>query len=155
MTRKQFFITISIVVIVFVGAYFLTRKRGQPLGEYVDRGNRHEVAPSTTYETKTDERGSVTVEVKPIELSPSAAEWLFEVALDTHSVELDDDMAANAFLVDGEGKEYQVIVWDGDPPGGHHRKGILMFQSFSQIDVVQLKIRGIGGTERIFEWGTQ
>lgn len=152
MTRKQTFI---IIIIVFAGAYFLTRERQKPLSEYVDRGNRHEAASSVSYETQKDEQGSVTVEVKPLELSPSAAQWEFEVTLDTHSVELDDDMAASTFLIDDKGKEYAALAWEGDPPGGHHRKGILKFQSFSQIDVVQLKIRGIGGTERIFEWGTR
>lgn len=155
MTRKQLIITIGIVAIVFVGAYFLTRKMEQPQGAYIDRGNRHEAPSSVSYETKKDEQASVTVEVKPLELSPSASQWTFEVVLDTHSVELDDDMAASAFLVDDKGKEYAALAWEGDPPGGHHRKGILKFQSFSQIDVVQLKIRGIGGTERIFEWGIQ
>ncbi len=155
MTRKQLFTTISIVAIVFAGVYFLTREMERPQGVYSDRGNRHEVAPSVSYKTQKDEQSSVTVEVKPLELSPSAAQWTFEVTLDTHSVELDDDMAASAFLVDDAGKEYQAIAWEGDPPGGHHRKGILKFQSFSQTNVVQLRIRGIGETEKVFEWKIQ
>jgi hypothetical protein len=38
------------------------------------------------------ERG-VTVRARPLELSPGANVWTFEVVLETHSVELTDDLA--------------------------------------------------------------
>lgn len=152
MTRKQLLITIGIVAVVFAGAYVLTRERQKPLSNFIDRGNRHESASSPVFDAKKDEQGSVTVEVKPLEFSPSAQEWTFEITLDTHSVELDDDMAAGAFLVDDKGKEYQAVAWEGDPPGGHHRKGILKFQPLSLSNVIQLKLREVGGVVRIFEW---
>ncbi|MCL4704969.1 YncE family protein [bacterium] len=154
MTREQLFITISIIAIVFAGAYFLTSERQKPLSEYIDRGNRHEVASSTSYETQKDEQGAVTVEVKPLELSPSATEWTFEVTLDTHSVELNDDMAASAFLADDKGKEYQAVAWEGDPPGGHHRKGTLKFNPLTPFPAfLVLKLRGVGeAAERMFLW---
>jgi hypothetical protein len=154
MTRIQLYFTIGFVLVVFAGAYLLTRKSEQPLGAYIDRGDQHEAAaPPAAYETKTDKQGAVTVAVKPIEIAEGAASWTFEVVLDTHSVELDDDLAAQSVLIDGQGNEYRPISWEGDPPGGHHRKGVLKFTTLSQADMIQLKIRGIGGVvERIFRW---
>jgi hypothetical protein len=92
--------------------------------------------------------------VTPKELSPGASEWVLDIALDTHSVELDDDLVAQTVLVDDQGNEHQPLSWEGDPPGGHHRRGMLTFARVAPfLNVFRLIIKDVGGiAERIFEW---
>ena len=103
---------------------------------------------------QTNSRGNVTVQVKPINISKASKIWAFEVDLETHTVELSQDLVKNSVMVDDRGKSYYPVVWEGDPPGGHHRKGILKFEAISPIPkVVQLKISQVGNVEeRIFKW---
>ncbi|OHC74955.1 MAG: hypothetical protein A3G18_01365 [Rhodospirillales bacterium RIFCSPLOWO2_12_FULL_58_28] len=98
--------------------------------------------------------GRVTVKVTPQMLSASAKLWQFQVVLDTHSVALDQDMLAVAVLVDSAGGEHKPAAWDGDPPGGHHRQGLLTFKPTAPVpSTVLLKIRTVGGVvERSFTW---
>lgn len=104
--------------------------------------------------TQTNREGVVTIKVTPQAVSASAASWRFEVVLDTHSASLTQDLRDVAVLSDGAGGEYPPTAWEGDPPGGHHRKGVLVFAPISPMPVsLTLKIRGIAGVpERIFAW---
>lgn len=103
-------------------------------------------------ETKTNEGGNVTIVVTPIDISPQSKEWKFDVGMNTHVVELDQDMLKIASLVDENGREYKPLNWDG-PIGGHHREGILTFKPItSPYKIIQLKIAGVGGVIRVFTW---
>ncbi len=96
--------------------------------------------------------GPVTVTVIPRK-STNANTLDFGIILETHSVELNEDLMKAAILtVDNKG--YEPIVWDGDPPGGHHREGILKFGPLSPMPKkIELIISGIGGiSERKFLW---
>ena len=104
--------------------------------------------------TQTSSQGAVTVAVKPIALSASVPELRFEIVQDTHSVALSQDMRAVAVLSGGPGGDVKPAAWEGDPPGGHHRKGVLVFAPISPMpESVTLTIRGLGGVpERTFTW---
>jgi hypothetical protein len=67
---------------------------------------------------------------------------------------LSEDLAKGAALVDDEGRRYPPIAWRGDPPGGHHRTGILQFSAPAvKSRAVELQIDGVGGGgRRIFRW---
>lgn len=94
----------------------------------------------------------MTVVVTPLDLSPNSREWKFDVGMNTHSVELDQDMIKIAILVDDKGKEYKPISWDG-PIGGHHREGVLIFNQVKpNSKSVELKISDIGDVVRSFKW---
>ena len=103
---------------------------------------------------QTNSQGNVTVQVKPLNISKASKIWAFEVDLETHTVELSQDLVKNSVMVDGQGKSYYPVVWEGDPPGGHHRKGILKFGAISPAsEVILLKINQIGDIqERLFKW---
>ncbi|MEW6133485.1 MAG: hypothetical protein AB1591_10045 [Pseudomonadota bacterium] len=104
-------------------------------------------------ETLTNREGAVTVKVTPRNISPNAGSWDFEVSLNTHSVALDQDMAHAAVLMADSGKPQAPLGWYGDPPGGHHRKGVLKFQPSSAFpQTLVLHIDGVGGVKRIFRW---
>lgn len=100
---------------------------------------------------QTNREGMVTIKVTPQVFSGTTLR--FEVILDTHSVALSQDMREVAVL-SGGGNEYQPTAWEGDPPGGHHRKGVLVFAPISPMPAsLTLKIRGVAGVpERVFTW---
>jgi len=109
---------------------------------------------SRQWETKTDDQEGVTIVVTPLDLSPQSAEWKFDVGINTHSVELDQDMTAVAVLTDEQGKEYKPVGWEGAPAGGHHREGVLTFSALKPMPrSVGLTIKDIGDIpERLFKW---
>ncbi|MEK7060236.1 MAG: hypothetical protein AAB970_01285 [Patescibacteria group bacterium] len=103
-------------------------------------------------EPKTDEQVAVTITVTPIDVSSKSKEWKFNVVMNTHVVELNQDLTKNAVLADDQGKEYKPIKWEG-PVGGHHREGILIFNQITPTPKsVELKISGIGDVIRNFVW---
>jgi len=83
----------------------------------------------------------------------SAKTWDIEVSLETHTHTLSDALENSSVLI-VDGKQYQPLGWEGSPPGGHHRKGILRFRALDlKPPAVELQIRLIGDTEpRSFKW---
>jgi len=110
-------------------------------------------ASSAAFETKSNEGGSVTVKVTPLALS-DLQPLAFDVVLDTHSVDLSDDMTKVAILRDDQGNELKPTGWEGAGPGGHHREGKLKFGALtSRPKYVELVIKGIAQVpERVFRW---
>jgi len=103
---------------------------------------------------QTSREGGVTVKVMPRSLHAGAASWDFEVSFETHTQSLNQDLVRAAVLVDAQGKSHSPLAWDGDPPGGHHRSGMLRFRPLAgNPATVELRILGIGGVEtRSFRW---
>ena len=94
--------------------------------------------------------GNVTVVVTPI-ISDSSLD--FEIVMDTHSVELGADMLEISELKTDQDEFYSPAAWEGSDSGGHHRSGILKFNSTSpSLKEIELIIVGIGGVDRRFRW---
>lgn len=106
---------------------------------------------------KIDEQGPVSVSVTPPSILLGVGEWIFSTTLETHSWDLIEDIAAAASLVDDAGREYAAVRWDGDPPGGHHRQGALVFRPIvSSSKFIELRLRDMGGVAlRRFSWEVQ
>lgn len=104
--------------------------------------------------TKESSEGPVTVAITPQSLDPNSSTWNFEISLNTHSEELSADLVAVSELTDDQGKSYKPISWEGAPPGGHHREGVLRFSLISpKPKSLELKIKNVGGvSERRFKW---
>ena len=85
---------------------------------------------------------------------PDTGDWRFSVQLNTHVAPITQDLAAVSVLTDGNGHEEKPAAWQGDPPGGHHRKGVLLFKAMTpRPDSITLKIRQVGSVpERAFSW---
>jgi hypothetical protein len=111
--------------------------------------NAHAIA----FDTQTNDENAVRVDDKPVALV-AGKPAVFEIRLNTHSVNLNYDMVEISSLQDGGGKIYKAVEWKGSPLGGHHRRGILEFPNLEGTpQSVKLVIRGIGGvSERSFEW---
>ncbi len=118
---------------------------------YVD--NTTPTSSAALFSTKTNSEGNVSVMATPIDQS----DWSFEITLNTHSVDINEDLAQVSTLTDENGNEYKPIEWQGDPPGGHHRKGVLSFGEITpRPQSITLFISQVGGIdERKFEWITQ
>lgn len=110
-------------------------------------------AGTWAYENKSSNLKNVRVEITPAQLLPGQPAT-FKVEMTTHSVELNYDMVKLSTLKDDAGREYQAMKWDGDPPVGHHRKGVLEFPAIAKgAKSITLYIKNIAGVpERLFKW---
>jgi len=66
---------------------------------------------------QTIEGGSVAVQVTPWAFQLGAP-LEFDIAMNTHSVDLADDMLKAVILRDDQGTEYASTAWDGPTAGG-------------------------------------
>ena len=94
----------------------------------------------------------VAVQVTPRVVSGST--WEFQFAIDTHSGDLSDDFEKAVVLVADDRTSYAPVAWQGDPPGGHHRKGVVRFKAITpQPQKIELKLQRFGeSTPRLFHW---
>ena len=108
--------------------------------------------------TRLDEQGMVTVEVTPLNLGMPGDSLVFEVSMNTHSVDLSMDLAQLATLTTDTGLAIRASVWDA-PRGGHHVSGNLIFPaSMNGLPVldgaskISLEIREVDASLRTFAW---
>jgi hypothetical protein len=87
---------------------------------------------------------------------------VFNVVMDTHSVDLDPyDLSKMVVLHTNDGRESAPLNWDA-PPGGHHRKGKLVFSELAldgkplvaaDTGSIELVIYDLSGVPtRSFKW---
>ena len=113
-------------------------------------------ADALAYKTKSNKENQVRVDVRPVQLSPGKPAK-FEIRMNTHSGDLSQDLIAVCTLTDSSGREYRPINWDGSPPGGHHRSGVLEFSDLGEeAKSITLVIREVANVpERIFNWSIE
>jgi len=101
-----------------------------------------------------NKQGPVRVAVTPQTLSQSANAWRFTVQFNSHVMEIAEDMVAVSSLSAGKADVERPTAWEGDPPGGHHRKGVLVFKPIIPMPAtITLHIREVGGVaDRAFTW---
>ena len=132
------------------------------VGLYVDsnfnRVKPFESASSQVKQPTLQEQSATIGEVKyiitPKNINSDIRTWDFEIILDTHTGSLDQDLVSIIRIVDNKGIEYQANKWVGDPPGGHHREGILEFSPITPYpSSIELKIQTTDTTkETTFRW---
>ncbi|AHB40137.1 MAG: hypothetical protein ACD_24C00479G0003 [uncultured bacterium] len=150
------FIVILIVILVIVLKNSLTvnigpKDIGTPAGT---NGSFQNTNSNNGLETKESNDGPVSVTVTPLDVGDNASLWSFDIALNTHSEEIGEDLTVVSVLIDDGGKTYRPISWEGSAPGGHHRSGVLKFSAISpRPNTLELKINNVGGiSERSFKW---
>ncbi len=135
-----FVLIFGIVIILVVGLRFFEPTLSP------DKSNTN-----TVYQSQTNEKGAVVVEVLPTKLS-SKENAEFTLEFTTHSVDLGYDIKAIALLTDDKDNTYKALSWTGGK-GGHHISGTLTFAKLSQeASAVTLTIPGIDNFDRVFEW---
>lgn len=98
-------------------------------------------------EPQTSTQNGITVSATP---SLSSTATAFQLAFDNHQISLDFDVTRIATLTDNKGKTYSPAQWSGDPPGGHHRKGVLVFPPVDER-AASFTLT-LGGVDRVFIW---
>lgn len=159
MSRKVLWIAVPIVVLVaLVGARSLRASSKKSTPEVVQPVAGKAYFPTATL---TDEQGAVSVAVTQLNLNGPGDTLDFMVSMNTHSVNLDMDLARNAFLVTDTGLTVSPIRWDA-PSGGHHVSGTLSFSSvlgdkavLDGVTRLTLTIRNVSVPERVFTWEVQ
>ena len=141
-----------VIVILAVGAIslsFLLPWVGGRDSSTVQAGRAREfnLAP------KSNDEKFVSIEVKPIKFSYNEP-VKFDVTINTHQGSLDFDLTAISLLEDAEGNSYKALTWEGTPPDGHHRAGVLTFPKLKgETGVIKLTLKNVYGIpERVFEW---
>ncbi|MGP1691483.1 MAG: hypothetical protein ACTS6O_03140 [Giesbergeria sp.] len=101
---------------------------------------------------QSSREGGVSVQVTPRLVSGST--WEFEFSINTHSGDLSEDLQKTVVLVADGGASYAPVAWEGAPPGGHHRKGVLRFKAITpQPQAIELKLQRPGEpAPRLFHW---
>lgn len=123
------------IIIVFGSYYFISNSKTSSLT------NANEIS----FQTLTSNENNVEFQVTPLSTSE------FQIAIDTHSVELDFDLTQISALYDDAGNTYKPLKWEGSEPGGHHRNGILKFPSIDK-NAKSIKLVIIDSTKREFSW---
>ncbi len=108
--------------------------------------------------TRVDEQGAVIVEITPLNLERTSDQIEFDVALDTHSIDLSMDLATLATISTDSGITVQASLWDAIP-GGHHVSGKLIFPAqkdgrsiLDGATRLTLTILNVDAPSRVFEW---
>lgn len=150
MSKTNKFLLLGLaIVVLFLGTKAVKKTEPSSEAKPTSKVNQSE----DSLNTQESEGGNVTVTVKPKTLkvgeNPS-----FELEFETHSVDLDFDVAKQSYIVDDKGKRFNNGIWNGSPPGGHHRNGTLTFNTFlPKTEFVKLIIRNVSGIpERAFRW---
>jgi hypothetical protein len=111
------------------------------------------LSEARAFQVVSNDENAVRVDVKPIQLA-AGKPAVFEIRLNTHSVNLAYDIAQISSIEDGQGKVYKATAWKGSAPGGHHRRGTLEFPKLEgNPQTIKLIIHGIAEVPtRVFEW---
>lgn len=115
-------------------------------------------AQSESSLARTDAQGAVEFTVEPLNLEAPGETLEFAVLMDTHSVDLSWDLAAQSVLASNTGLEVAGIGWPGG--SGHHVEGVLVFPAktadgqplLADTKLLTLTIRDAGADERVFVW---
>ena len=111
--------------------------------------------------TRLDEQGAILVEVTPANLEAVIDRLEFDVALNTHSIDLSMDLAPLSTLTTDTGLDVAAELWEA-PRGGHHTRGTLVF-ALSQDALsllagagsLTLTVVDLDAAARVFEWELQ
>ena len=110
---KNIIIILLIIAILFLAgflAFLLLKNKAQP---------------SITLSSKVNEGEGLSIEVEPVDFSPSEPVKL-RIGFTTHQGDLNFDMTKVSYLLDDKNNKYVPSSWDGGS-GGHHLSGALYF----------------------------
>ncbi len=107
---------------------------------------------------RTDEQGAVVFQITPLNLDTAIDTLEFDVAMNTHSIDLGMDLASLSTLSTDTGVAIPAAKWDATP-GGHHVGGKLIFPLMTNgksildgASKLTLTIVNVDAASRVFEW---
>jgi len=109
------------------------------------------------FEARSNDTAGVSIVIKPKPIEPSTTVWEFDVTMNTHVKPLTEDLTAVSVLIENKGQRIKPIAWQGDKPGGHHRRGVLQFPAPAGTPATfELQMTSVGGVDlRTFRWETK
>lgn len=136
---------LSIVIVSF--SFFLASLETTNLAAVADDGVELDLS------AKINSENFVSIEIKPTDFSFNKT-VRFDISINTHQGSLDFDLTKISYLEDDKGNIFQPWSWEGSPPGGHHRSGILSFPGLSEkTKFIKLTIKNVYNVpERVFRW---
>ena len=157
MTRKLVIISIGLIVVA-LGAAACSPPTVAPT---LSPGNASTPAPAIDADSdlaRTDSQGAVEFVVTPLNLSSPGSTLEFKVVMDTHSVDLAWDLAAQATLATETGLQVPGLSWLVG--SGHHYENTLTFPAqtaegkalLDGATTLTLTIRNTDVAERQFVW---
>lgn len=154
MNAKLFFIMLFVVGGLIV--FGLTTKSNEttPVGATKPQIQGESTAvrdDSSSFQSQSKTMGAVDVKITPLQLEPGQ-EAIFEIVLNTHSVDLGYEYTKIITLIDNLDKTYRANEWIGES-SGHHLTGKLIFEALSNdLRTVTLNIEGIDDQTAEFVW---
>ncbi len=100
---------------------------------------------AASFQTLADNQNNVEFSVTPLSSNE------FQIAMNTHSVNLDFELTDISVLYDDLGNTYKPLKWEGSEPGDHHRDGILKFPPINS-NAKSIKLIVVDSTTREFNW---
>lgn len=83
-------------------------------------------AADAAYASLVSEVNGVKVTATLQDTSAAAKTWNIQVTIETHTRPLSEQLETSAVLM-ADKKQHFAVAWQGTPPGGHHRTGVLVF----------------------------
>jgi len=145
--RSTAYILIALVFIIVsvVLAIFEVKKTNS-----ADKNTKGETNSNGVLNEQTKNAGDVIIAVLPVKFGNK---FDFEFQLNTHTTELVYKLEDIASLKSDNGETLTPTEWEGDAPGGHHRKGTLFFPNFKSVPKsISLNIENIENNNLEFSW---
>ena len=144
---------IMVILVLVVGCS--TAQESRPPASNVPSAAGKDSVVTLNGLTQTNAGGAVEIQVKW--LADKKDSLVFDVSMNTHSVDLDRyDLKQLTVLHDSQGNEYRPFSWNS-AAGGHHRSGKLSFAVPSSLNeggtkFLHMVIRNVAGvSERSLE----
>ena len=148
MNSKIFFVLILILAGVVI--FGMTAKSRQEISA-ISSSNTTSTAQTSPFAPQTKTMGAVEVEVKPVSIEREK-DMVFELSMNTHSVELNYDYTQIATLTDDFGNSYKPKRWTGGS-SGHHLSGQLIFAPLAENPKkLTLTVDGVDNKVESFSW---
>ena len=154
---KRFLLPLLLITALALAACSAATPASEPTSSQ-PTSSSEEPASASNGLTRSDAQGAVTVNVTPLNLDNPSDQLEFDVALETHSVDLSMDLATLATLTTDTGLTVQATTWDA-PRGGHHVEGKLLFPAtkdgktiLDNASKLTLTITDVDAPSRVFEW---
>lgn len=152
---KNIIIIISIGVVIFLSSLFVLASFDNEDAEENTKTattNTSQINTTSRYAPQSSEEASVKVDVIPKQLGVDFQKNIFEVNLNTHSVDLSYDFINVITLKDDLGNVYESLEWTGNS-GWHHVSGDIIFPQINKsAQNIILEIKNINGIDHQFSW---
>lgn len=145
MNEKTFLVILAIISVVVFGATSFFQEKDQVVEDSLPElamgknfANEGSTLNPLRFSGQQQDLGAVTLWVEPVVVVP-AEKIVFQVSMDTHSVNLEYDFTQVMSLTDSLEIKYAATEWDGGR-GGHHLSGRLVFKPIGEQELLAKNI---------------